>query len=83
MESTIQLKQSLLSTIGGITDRNIIEAISEFVKKKIGKSASISRNNKESIEVAPEVWAILKRVHPVEVKDEKKEYHEYLDEKYK
>lgn len=83
METTLELKQSLLSTIDGIEDRNIIMSISNFVKKslRIAKPKTEARPNND-IEVAPEVWNIIRRVHPVDIKNEKKEYYEHLNRKY-
>lgn len=83
MESTLQLKHSLLSTIGGINDRNLIVAITEFVRKSLAKPQARGKDNTPYIDVAPEIWNIVKRVHPVDVTDERAEYREYLNQKYK
>ena len=82
MESTLQLKQSLISTIGSINDPGIIASIMDFVKRTLGKSSAKAKTKKQEIEVAPEVWNIIKRIHPVDVEDEKKEYYEHLDKKH-
>lgn len=83
MDSTLQLKESLLETIVGINDRSLIESISNFVKKKIGKKSSTAVHNaKDNIEVAPEVWNIIKRIHPVNEDNDRAEYNDYLDRKY-
>ena len=82
MENTLQLRQSLLSTIGDIDDPGILTAITDFVKKSLGKSFAKSKQENKKIEVAPEVWDIIKRLHPVDVEDEKKEYYEHLEKKH-
>lgn len=82
MESTLELKQSLLTTIGGIEDRNIILSITKFVKSLRMSKAHIKAKHTDDIEVAPEVWDIIKRIHPVDMKDEKDEYYEHLNRKY-
>lgn len=83
MESTLELKQSLLSTIGGIDDRNVIMSISEFVRKSLQHTAhSVKTKSNDDIKVAPEVWSIIRRIHPVDLQDEKGEYYEHLNRKY-
>lgn len=82
MESTLQLKQSLISAIGDIEDRNIIISIYNYVKGKMRNSTPVARKSAESTGISPEVWAIVKRIHPVDVGDEKKVYYEHLNKKY-
>lgn len=82
MESTLQLKHSLMATIGSINDRDLIVAITEFIKKRAGRVTASSQSERPAVDVAPEVWNIVRRIHPVDVTDEKKEYNEYLNKKY-
>ena len=82
MENTLQLRQSLISTIGNINDPSILTAITNFVKKSLGKNLAMPKQEHKEIQVAPEVWNIIKRVHPVEVEDEKKEYYDHLEKKH-
>lgn len=83
MESILQKKQSLLSTIGGINDLHLIDEISVFVANAIAKQFTKPARTKGKIVVPKEVNDIVRRIHPVDIKDEKKEYYEYLAEKYK
>lgn len=83
MESTLELKQSLLTTIGDIDDRNTIMSIINFVKRRLHtRTAHAKAKPVDDIVVAPEVWNIIKRIHPVDIDDEKEEYYEHLNRKY-
>lgn len=82
MESTLQLKHSLMATIGGIDDRDLIVAIMEFIKKRVGGVKTPSHNDRSAVNVDPEVWNIIRRIHPVDVTDEKNDYREHLNKKY-
>lgn len=80
--TAIELKASLLDSIQGINDANLIERISRYVKKVIGETKK-NRITKADLVIDPEIAAIVKDLKGGPAIDDKAAMHKHWEEKYK
>ncbi len=86
METTLQMKNELISNIGSINDRGVIMSltsiVNDFLRKTRHKVMPVKRQ-RNRIAIDPELLDIVKNIHPLDTDNDKEEYNEYLDKKYK
>lgn len=80
--TAIELKASLLDSIQGINDANLIERISRYVKKVIGETKK-NRITKADLVIDQRALDIVKNLKGGPAIDDKAAMHKHWEEKYK